>query len=157
MTQVELDVLEEEVNTAKSTFDLSALTAQILARVAAHSKTSADQLKDQRGGLPAIANKIRGDETNPVYLVTDPSQPLNVKFDRETAAIFANFAEMICKFVDMNKNVQCLIKAVEQLQEVYGKHNHHIPKTGVNTGHPLPVFRPISFDPKQSSSSGKAD
>jgi hypothetical protein len=148
--------LENEVSAAESTADIAALTAQILARVAAHSKMSAEQLKDQKGGLPAIVSKLRGDDANPVYLVTDPSQSLNVKLDTATATIFANFVEMIGDFVDMDKKVQYLMKAVEHLHEVYGQHHHHINKIDANTGHPLPVFRPISFDPKQSSSSGKA-
>ena len=137
--------LDKEVSDAASTADIAALTAQILVCLTS-------QLQDQNHGLPAVTEKLntisnRGNQDKPVYLVTDSNQPLSVKIEPGTTQIFESFAQIIHDFVDLKKNVEYLMKAFDQLQEAYGKHHHHINKIDANTGHALPVFKPISFSP----------
>jgi hypothetical protein len=162
-----LEDLEKELSVAESTADIAALTAQILGVVAAHSEMSAKQLKDAKGGLPAIAGNIsglgsttiagRGDSNSPVYIRTGDGQALSVTLDQNTATVISNFLAVINDIVCVKANVDKLIKVVEYLQDQYKNHHHKTERNHTDSGPPLPVFKPISFDPEQSSSSGKAD
>lgn len=150
---IDLNNLEEEVSTAESTADLSELIAQILVHVARRSSDIATNT-GANGALDTAISTLGtapilglGNQANPIYVVADEKQPLWISVNAETTQIFANFAQIIHDFVDLKKDVEYLMKAVNQLQEVYGKHHHHISRIDANTGQPRPPFKPISFDP----------
>jgi hypothetical protein len=152
-----LEDLEKEVSTAESTADIAALTAQILARVAAHSGMSAKQLQDAQHGLPAIVSNTntiatnisnladttiagRGDSKCPVHVTTSDDQPLRVAFCSEATEAIKGFLSVIRECADLKDRLDELAKEFCILQEHYGKHHHEHLKDPPVSGNPAKTY-----------------
>lgn len=157
---------DDQIAKSETAFAISAVTAKILSRVAAHSEASAKQIADEKGGLPAIAGNLtalsnttiagRGDAKSPLYLTTG-DQSLTVKFDEKTGSVIANFLEVINNVVCLRESVDGLVKAVKHLEDQYKRHHHPTPRTHTESGPPIPAFEPVPLTPSESPSKSGTD
>jgi len=127
---------DAEIKGAETAYKLSAVTAQILGRVAAHSQDSAGQLTlavaqitDPNGGLGPIAGNLqtiagRGDPKSPVCVTTSDNQPFQVTVDTATAQVIKNFLEIIGQCADLKGQIDKLRRDLRALELKYDIHRH---------------------------------